>query len=208
MGDGDLADGFDHGMAEPLGGRGAATPTADADHVLDDELERASEVDDVTDSIPRPPIGDDAAIGADADLADVDVLALLAEREEFKLLAQRVQADFDNFRKRSVVQTQADVDRATGRLAESLLPVLDAAEAAFLRHPDEVGPLLNQMLQELRKQGLETLDLDGQPFDPEVAESVAHEPGDGGGPVVAEVLRSGYLWKGRVLRPAMVRTRG
>ena len=60
---------------------------------------------------------------------------------------------------------------------------------------------------ELRKQGLETLDLQDKPFDPNVAEAVAHEPGDGGDVVVAEVLRSGYTWNGRTLRPAMVRTR-
>ena len=63
------------------------------------------------------------------------------------------------------------------------------------------------MLTELKKHGLDTLDLDGRPFDPEVAEAVAHEPGDGGEPIVAEVLRSGYRWKGRTLRAAMVRTR-
>ena len=40
----------------------------------------------------------------------------------------------------------------------------------------------------------------------EVAEAVAHEPAGGGEPVVAEVLRSGYLWKGKVLRAAMVKT--
>jgi molecular chaperone GrpE len=88
-----------------------------------------------------------------------------------------------------------------------LLPVLDAAEAAYLNHPDEIGPLLSQMLTELKRHGLEALDLDGQAFDPEVAEAVAHEPGEGGSPVVAEVLRSGYRWKGRTLRPALVRTR-
>ena len=63
------------------------------------------------------------------------------------------------------------------------------------------------MLGELRKQGLESIDLLGQPFDPVVAEAVAHEPGDGGEPLVAEVLRSGYTWNGRTLRAAMVRTR-
>ena len=86
--------------------------------------------------------------------------------------------------------------------------MLDAAEAAYVRHPDEVGPLLNQMLTELKKHGLEALDLEDQPFDPEFAEAVAHEPGDGGEPIVAEVLRSGYTWKGKVLRAAMVKTRG
>ncbi|MEP6300314.1 MAG: nucleotide exchange factor GrpE, partial [Ilumatobacter sp.] len=140
-------------------------------------------------------------------IEDIDVFAVLDERDQFKNMAQRIQADFDNFRKQSAVRAQADADRATGRLAEAMLPVLDAAEAAFLRHPEEVGPLLNQMLLELKKHGLETLDLEGQPFDPEVAEAVAHEPGTGGEPVVAEVLRSGYRWKDRTLRPAMVKTR-
>ena len=63
------------------------------------------------------------------------------------------------------------------------------------------------MLVELKKHGLEAVDLEGQPFDPEVAEAVAHDPGEGGEPVVTEVLRSGYLWKGRVLRAAMVKTK-
>ncbi len=148
----------------------------------------------------------DAIIG-EIDYSDVDVPALLAEREEYKGIAQRVQADFENYRKRAAAQSLAEADRASGRLAEALLPVLDAAEAAFLRHPEEVGPLLNQMLVELKKHGLEIVDLEGQPFDPEFAEAVAHEPGDGGEPVVSDVLRSGYTWKGKVLRPAMVKTK-
>ena len=140
-------------------------------------------------------------------LDDVDVAALIAERDQFKDAAMRLQADFENFRKRSANQAAGDVDRATGRLAEAFLPVLDAAEAAYLQHPDEVGPLLNVLLVELKKQGLEALDLEARPFDPEVAEAVAHEAGEGGEVVVAEVLRSGYTWKGKTLRPAMVRTK-
>ncbi len=143
----------------------------------------------------------------DAGPEPVDVAALVAERDQFKETAMRVQADFENYRKRIASQAAGDVDRATGRLAEAFLPVLDAAEAAYLQHPDEVGPLLNVLLGELKKHGLEALDLESQPFDPEVAEAVAHEPGGGGEVVVAEVLRSGYRWKGRTLRPAMVRTK-
>jgi len=186
--------------------------------------ERSSEVDDVTEGVSRPAGGPspeeaeqalatavDQAVEdvdiSDIDVADVDVFAVLEERDQFKSMAQRTQADFDNFRKQSAVRAQAEADRATGRLAEAMLPVLDAAEAAFLRHPEEVGPLLNQMLVELKKHGLETLDLEGQPFDPEVAEAVAHEPGDGGEPVVSEVLRSGYKWKEKTLRAAMVKTK-
>ena len=153
--------------------------------------------------VPAPPVNGDTGSGfGDGDVADVDrrrrpsddaadgdrpnadlffdVDAVLAERDQFKELAMRVQADFENYRKRAAAQHAADVDRATGRLAEALLPVLDAAEAAYVQHPDEVGPLLGVLLGELRKHGLETLDLSGQPFDPEVAEAVAHQPIDGG----------------------------
>jgi molecular chaperone GrpE len=141
------------------------------------------------------------------ELADeVDIPAVLAERDQFKDLAMRLQADFENYRKRASVQRATEVDRATGHLAEALLPVLDAAESAYVAHPDEVGPLLTLMLAELKKHGLEALDLVDQPFDPEVAEAVAHQPGQGDQPVVAEVMRSGYTWRGRTLRPAMVRT--
>lgn len=184
-----------------------ATPPPGTPSEGDDAPERASEIDDITGPMDRNDGDEFDAIVGDIDFSDVDVPALLAEREEFKGMAQRVQADFDNYRRRSAAQSLADADRASGRLAEALLPVLDAAEAAFVRYPDEVGPLLNQMLIELKKHGLEVLDLENKPFDPEVAEAVAHEPGDGGEPIVAEVLRSGYTWKGKVLRAAMVRTK-
>ena len=204
--DGDMVDPPEKPDQEPAAPGDEIT---DVDDVIDDVAERASEIDDVTDSMRRPSAATDDfdAIVSEIDYSDIDVPALLAEREEYKGIAQRVQADFDNYRKRSAAQSLAEADRASGRLAEALLPVLDAAEAAFVRHPDEVGPLLNQMLVELKKHGLEALDLEDKPFDPEFAEAVAHEPGDGGEPVVAEVLRSGYTWKGKVLRAAMVKTK-
>jgi len=150
-----------------------------------------------------------AAGSADEAAEDVaeDLQALLAERDQFKDIALRLQADFDNFRRRQAAERDAEVQRATGKMAESLLPVLDACEAAFLQHPAEVEPLFNLLLGELRRMGLGSMNLDGQPFDPELAEAVLHEPGDGES-VVVEVLRSGYTWKGKVLRPAMVKVRG
>ncbi len=188
------------------------------DDELDPGVERASEIEDVTGGVERP-AGDAGIVdvdgtgdGADeaAEAVEHDVDALLAERDSFKDTALRLQADFENYRKRVTAQHADDVQRATGRLAEALLPVLDACEAAFLAHPAEIEPLFNLLLGELRKQGLEAMHLDGQPFDPTLAEAVLHEPGDeaGAGPVVAEVLRSGYTWKGRVLRPAMVKVAG
>jgi molecular chaperone GrpE len=151
---------------------------------------------------------DEAAADAAADQVEVDVAALLDERDNYKDIALRLQADFENYRKRVTTQHGDDVARATGKLAEALLPVLDACEAAFVQHPAEVEPLFNLLLGELRKQGLEALNLHEQPFDPAVADAVLHEPGDSAEPVVSEVLRTGYTWKGKVLRPAMVKVRG
>jgi molecular chaperone GrpE len=167
-------------------------------------------VDETPPAADAPPDTDtdtDDETEAEAETIANEISELAAERDQFRDIAQRLQADFENYRRRVASQSAAEAERATGRLAEALLPVLDATEAAFVRHPDEVGPLLNLMLAELRKQGLETLDLHEQPFDPTLAEAVAHESGDGGEVVVAEVLRSGYRWKGKTLRPAMVRTR-
>ncbi|MFM7684373.1 MAG: nucleotide exchange factor GrpE [Actinomycetota bacterium] len=161
----------------------------------------------------RPALDDEeaaivAAGAADSvDTAPSEVEILMAERDQFKDIALRLQADFDNFRRRQATERDAEVQRATGKMAESLLPVLDACEAAFVQHPAEVEPLFNLLLGELRRMGLESMHLDGQPFDPELAEAVLHEPGDGAS-VVVEVLRSGYTWKGKVLRPAMVKVRG
>lgn len=222
-GDGDNYDPDVHGIDDadlapsaPSGPSGSGGPDgagAAGGGDLDDG--RASEIDDITTGVERPAGGDlpgdpdeglNDGLEGDLEHAEVDVRAVLGEIDELKGLAQRVQADFDNFRKNAAARAEAEADRATGRLAEALLPVLDAAEAAYLEHPAEVGPLLNQMLVELKKHGLEAIDLDGQPFDPEVAEAVAHEPSGGGEPMVAEVLRSGYRWKGRTLRAAMVKT--
>lgn len=147
--------------------------------------------------------GEEAEVAA----APTELELITAERDEWKDRAQRIAAEYENFRRRTATQRADEIDRATGRLAESLLPVLDACEAAFLAHPAEVEPLFNLMLSELKKQGLESMNLYEQPFDPHLADAVLHEEGDGE-PVVSEVLRSGYTWNGKVLRPAMVKVRG
>jgi molecular chaperone GrpE len=137
-----------------------------------------------------------------------DIEALLAERNEFKDIALRLQADFENYKKR-MTQTQSDeIARATGRLAESLLPVLDACEAAFAHGAEGVEPIWSSLIGALKTQGLVAMDLLDQPFNPELAEAVMTEPGDGAEPIVSEVLRTGYEWKGRVLRAAMVKVKG
>jgi molecular chaperone GrpE len=180
---------------------------------VDDFEERASEVDDSTApaGVPRPDsAAGEATDSAADDAAEVvthDIEALVAERDQFKDIALRLQADFENYRRRVMAQQADEIDRATGRLVEALLPVLDACEAAFAHGVDGVEPIWSALIGALQRQGLEALDLEGAPFDPARAEAVVHEPGDGE-PVVSEVLRTGYTWKGKVLRPAMVKVRG
>ena len=141
-------------------------------------------------------------------LAELNIDEVVKERDEFKDIALRVQADFENYRKRAAAQLTDEVDRSTGRIVEAMLPVLDACEAAVAHGVEGVENIWSSLLGTLQKSGLEALDLQGQPFDPALAEAVLHEEGDGGEAVVVEVLRTGYRWKGRVLRAAMVKVKG
>jgi len=143
------------------------------------------------------------AVNTEVTLDDV-----MKERDEFKDIALRVQADFENYRKRAASQMGDELDRALGKLVEQLLPVLDACEAAVAHGVEGVEQVWSSLIGALQKQGLEALDLAGKPFDPALADEVMHEEGDGSEPVVLEVLRTGYRWKGRVLRAAMVKVKG
>jgi len=163
-------------------------------------------IDDVTP--PEPSSGEAVADDAN-DIVD-ERSDVERERDEFKDALQRLQADFENYRKRAAAQMADEVDRASGKIAEALLPVLDACEAAFGHGVEGVEPVWSALIGALQKQGLEALDLQGKVFDPELAEAVMHEPADEAGAetVVVEVLRTGYRWKGRVLRAAMVKVKG
>ena len=139
---------------------------------------------------------------------EVTIDDVMKERDELKDIALRVQADFENYRKRAASQMGDELDRALGKLVEQLLPVLDACEAAVAHGVEGVEQVWSSLIGALQKQGLEALDLAGKPFDPALADAVLHEEGDGSEPIVLEVLRTGYRWKGRVLRAAMVKVKG
>ncbi len=142
--------------------------------------------------------------------AEPDPLFELAkERDEFRDALVRLQADFENYRKRIIKQQTEHLERAAESLVEKLLPVLDTAEMALAHGGGEdVKQITSALLGTLEREGLERIDPDGGAFDPTLHDAVAHEPGDGHEQEVAEVLRVGYRWKGRVLRPAMVKVRG
>src|SRR5687768_6170177 len=148
---------------------------------------------------------------AESDAVEADLDELTQERDDLRELAQRVQADFENYRKRVLREQTALVDRATEGLIEQLLPVLDSFELALanLGDVDEkvrkgVELVHSELNGVLEKAGLERIDALGKPFDPNQHEAVAQEDGEGE-PVVCDILRSGYRLKGRVLRPATVR---
>jgi len=104
-------------------------------------------------------------------------------------------------------QQADDMARAAAGLIETLLPVLDAFDYGVGHGDESLAPMRSQLLGVLEREGLGRIDPGGESFDPNEHEAVAHEPGDGGEPVVAETLRAGYRWKGRLVRPAMVRVR-
>ena len=149
---------------------------------------------------------------AAAQIVEGDLVVLLGERDEMRSLAQQIQADFENYRKQAMKREAAVVERASEAMVEKLLPVLDSFEAAVVQLPHDadsgvrkgVELVYAQLIAVLEGAGLERIEADGQPFDPNEHEAVMHEDGDGE-PIVAATMRTGYRLKGRVVRPAMVK---
>jgi len=184
--------------------------------VSDEHRDEAAEAEQV--------IADAEEIINEAELAepveeDLDELGrAVAERDEFREMAQRLQADFENFRKRSAAQAEQSAERRVAGVVEQLLPVLDTFDLAASHLATDADPSAEaaalssaraMLVDTLAKLGLAPVPGAGEPFDPEVHEAVLHvEATDGDGPVVDEVLRAGYTFRGATLRAAMVRVRG
>jgi len=141
---------------------------------------------------------------------EADIASIAAQRDEYLALAQRLQAEFENYKKQTLRRNAEVVEQASAQLAEKLLPVLDAFDNAIIHGIDGIGPLYKVMLDVLQKEGLDVIDTDGVAFDPNLHEAVMHEEGDADQrePLVADTMRTGYTWKGKVLRPAMVKVKG
>ena len=140
------------------------------------------------------------APAAPAPTPDADEVA------DLKATLQRVKAEYDNYRKRSLRQEQAAGDRAKATVVGQLLPVLDDLDRAR-RHGDlESGPLkavADKLTSVLEGIGLTSFGAEGEEFDPALHEAVQHE-GDGSNPVIGTVMRQGYRLGEQVLRHAMV----
>jgi molecular chaperone GrpE len=140
-----------------------------------------------------------------------EVEALQRERDELLDTLQRVQAEFDNYRKRAARDQQSLVARAHERLVKELVPVLDdleraleAAEAHEEAKLEEGVALVTRAFGDiLRKEGLEEILTDGK-FDPHVHEALLSQPSEAEEGSVLEVIQKGYRLGDRVIRPARV----
>ncbi len=154
------------------------------------------------------------AVEADAAKADAEMAKLTADLEELRQAMLRSQADFANYRKRIEKERFEDSKRATARVIEGLIPVIDGFEHALAAHREAEYEnyrkgfelIYKQLLDNVTKLGAERIDPVGKPFDPHLHQAVDREETsqhkDG---TVLQVFQPGYVFHGRVLRPAMVR---
>ncbi len=154
------------------------------------------------------------AVAADSAKADAEMVKLTADLEELRQTLLRRQADFDNYRKRVEKERFEDSKRATARVIEGLIPVIDGFEHALAAHREAEYDnyrkgfelIYKQLLENVSKLGAERIDPIGKPFDPHLhqavdrAETADHQDG-----TILQVFQPGYVFHGRVLRPAMVR---
>jgi molecular chaperone GrpE len=154
------------------------------------------------------------AVAADAVKADAEMAKLSADLEELRQTLLRRQADFDNYRKRIEKERFEDSKRATARVIEGLIPVLDGFEHALAAHREAEYEnyrkgfelIYKQLVDNMTKLGVERIDPLGKSFDPHLhqavdrAETAEHKDG-----TILQVFQPGYVFHGRVLRPAMVR---
>jgi molecular chaperone GrpE len=148
----------------------------------------------------------DAEAPPASELATVEV-----ERDNYLALAQRTQADFENYRKRMTRENAAAVDRGMAKLAKELLPALDHLELALKAaegHEDVVKGfhmVAGELRAALERVGIQAFSPKGEPFDPNEHEAMAQQPVEDAEPgTVVEVYQSGYRINGAVLRPARV----
>jgi molecular chaperone GrpE len=152
---------------------------------------------------------------AEEDAIAADLAKARAEAESYLDDLRRLQADFDNYRKRTLREQTARAASASQALVTRLLPVLDNFELAvsaaeqsrdFDRMLKGVEMVFGELRLALEGEGLVKIEAEGKPFDPERHEAViAVEEEDTEPGMVVDIVRAGYELRGKVLRPAMVK---
>jgi molecular chaperone GrpE len=203
----DVTDASKPGAAHQAAPASARGPNGPAEAVLRDDDDMNAEAEAFAQAAEHDPELEADIEAADVE-ADIDLAVLAKERDDYLDALRRLQADFENYKKRMVRQQTEHLERAAEALVAKLLPVFDTADLAIAHGGGEgVQQVWSALFDTLEKEGLERIDPVSEPFDPVEHEAVMHEPGEGAAHVV-DVMRAGYRWKGRVLRPAMVKVAG
>lgn len=192
------------GAAAYAAAQGAHKPNAAPDATNEDGTQPAAEPE----GEPQPE--DDGGQQVQQDLHE---LATKAEKaDEYLALAQRTQADFENFRKRAARDAELAQSRGVAKLVKELLPAIDNLDRALKAADEDESQLIEgiklvhtDLLSALQRVGVEPFSPAGEPFDPQFHEAVAQQPIEGvDSGLVAEVFQQGYRLGDSVLRPARV----
>ncbi len=161
----------------------------------------------------------EADAAAEAEAPDEDAAALKAQVERLKAALEekdnrvkRLQADFENFRRRTSKEREELANVVTQDLLKSMLPILDNFDRAMAAEQKDnesfqkgVEMIYTQLHETLKNAGLELIDTAGQKFDPNFHQAVMRvENPDLEDDTIAQELQKGYIVKGRVIRPSMV----
>jgi molecular chaperone GrpE len=181
------------------------------DRQTQEEVTAAEEAAVTPDGVHEPAVSDEEAAAVEADLDELREKA--AQRDEYLALAQRTQADFENYRKRMAREVSLAEGRGVSRLAKELLPALDnldraisAAAPAGQDNLVEGFRLVHaELTAALARLGIEGYAPKGEPFDPNEHEAMAQHPVEGAASgTVVEVYQQGYRLNDTILRPARV----
>jgi molecular chaperone GrpE len=162
---------------------------------------------------PAEPAGDqDPATEKEYDEAKEEAADEAAsEAARYLELAQRTQAEFENFRKRAAREASMAGERAKANLVRELLPVVDNLERALqTANPEEdhlaegVRLVHVELINTLERNGIKPFDPAGEPFDPTLHEALSMREGDNGSGIVLDVVEKGYKLGDSVIRPARV----
>ena len=178
-----------------------------------DTMNPDPELEQPLDAAPAPAEEADSAEECQAAAPQQDALAAAeAKAEEYLALAQRVQADFDNYRKRTKATRAEAFEDGAREFIKSLLPVVDNLERALAQESADESLLTGvklvhkQLMETLEKRGVSVIDRLGEPFDPSLENAVMQGAADEGEPgTVCAVLQKGYQMGEFVLRHAMVK---
>jgi molecular chaperone GrpE len=191
------ADRPDEGAQTP-GEADPAEPAGDQDPAVEKEYDEAKE----------EAAGRGEAEGGDAPRASSEPVD---EAAKYLEIAQRTQAEFENFRKRAARDAAQAGERAKANLIRELLPVVDNLERALATANPEEDHLAEgvrlvhvELVNTLERNGIKAFDPAGEPFDPTFHEALSTRPGENGAGVVLDVVEKGYKLGDAVIRPARV----